>query len=185
MQLSRTALLFLLLGLLAIGCDSDDPPTDTEEEVITTLNYTLTPAAGGASVTMTFSDLDGDGGNDPVITGGTLSANTIYNGSMELLNESESPTEDITEEIEEADAEHQFFFSTNIPGLVVGYADFDAANLPVGLSTTVATGPSGTGNLTVTLRHEPDKSAAGVATGDIANAGGETDIEVTFDVNVQ
>ena len=37
----------------------------------------------------------------------------------------------------------------------------------------------------MTLRHEPAKDASGVAAGDITNAGGETDIEVTFDVTVE
>ena len=35
-------------------------------------------------------------------------------------------------------------------------------------------------SMTVILRHEPDKAGAGVSDGDITNAGGETDIEVTF-----
>ena len=35
------------------------------------------------------------------------------------------------------------------------------------------------------LRHEPDKSAAGVSSGDITNAGGETDIEVSFNVIIE
>ena len=38
----------------------------------------------------------------------------------------------------------------------------------------------GHGQFTVTLRHEPDKSAQGVSAGDITNAGGETDIEVSL-----
>jgi hypothetical protein len=37
----------------------------------------------------------------------------------------------------------------------------------------------------VTLIHEPMKSAAGVSSGDITNAGGETDIEVGLPVVVQ
>ncbi|HBK71516.1 MAG TPA: type 1 periplasmic binding fold superfamily protein, partial [Flavobacteriaceae bacterium] len=35
------------------------------------------------------------------------------------------------------------------------------------------------------LRHEPNKSASGVSDGDITNAGGETDIEVIFNITVQ
>jgi len=37
----------------------------------------------------------------------------------------------------------------------------------------------------VTLRHQPDKGAIGVSDGDITNAGGETDIEVLFDVIIE
>jgi hypothetical protein len=35
------------------------------------------------------------------------------------------------------------------------------------------------------LRHEPAKSAAGVADGDLTEAGGETDVEVVFEVIVE
>ena len=42
----------------------------------------------------------------------------------------------------------------------------------------------GNGTITVILRHEPDKDASGVSNGDITNAGGETDIEVVFNVEV-
>ncbi|MFT7376933.1 MAG: hypothetical protein ACI88Z_000758, partial [Sphingobacteriales bacterium] len=56
---------------------------------------------------------------------------------------------------------------------------------PLGLQTTITTTDVGNGTLTVILRHEPNKSASGVANGDISNAGGETDIEVTFNITVQ
>lgn len=181
----HTLTLLFVLGLLFASCGKDDPEIPNEEEVITTLRYTLSPSGGGADVVLSFVDLDGDGGDDPVITGGTLSANTTYSGSLTLLNETESPAGDITEEIEEEDAEHQFFFDTNIAGLTVSYSDTDGDGNPVGLSSSLMTGASGSGTITVTLRHEPDKSASGVSGGDISNAGGETDIEVSFPVTVQ
>ena len=63
--------------------------------------------------------------------------------------------------------------------------DTDSNNRPVGLASRVTTGAAGSGTLTITLLHEPDKAASGVADGDPSNAGGATDIEVTFDVTVQ
>jgi hypothetical protein len=179
--------LFLLTAalLLITSCSKDDPEVPNEEEVITTLRYVLTPNSGGMPVSMTFQDLDGDGGNAPIITGGTLDANTSYNGALTLLNETETPVEDITEEIEEEGVEHQFFFSSSLATLSVNYNDVDMNNKPIGLTTLVQTGASGAGDLTITLRHEPNKNAAGVISGDITNAGGETDIEVTFPISVQ
>ena len=165
--------------------DDEDPDIENEQEVITTLSYTLTPDGGGTAVVLNFTDLDGDGGNAPVITGGTLAANTTYTGSMELLNETEDPAEDVTVEIAEEDDEHQFFFSTTVAGLSVGYTDQDDDGNPIGLASSLTTGAAGTGNLTVILRHEPNKDGAGVSDGDIAEAGGETDIEVTFPIDVQ
>jgi len=175
----------MAITLLTTSCGDDEVEIPIEEEVITTLNYTLTGA--GTTVTLSFQDLDGDGGNAPTITGGTLAANTTYSGSLELLNESNpDDVEDITEEIEEEDEEHQFFFQTT-GGISVTYdsEDVDADGNPIGLQNTLTTGAAGDGTVTVTLRHEPNKGGEGVADGDITNAGGETDIEVTFDVTVQ
>jgi len=179
-----------LLSLLGLGfsftsCDDDDPIIPVEQELITTLTYTLSPMAGGADVILRFVDLDGDGGMDPTITNAALAANQTYTGSIELLNEAADPTEDITEEIQELDQEHQFFFSSTISDLAVSYNDEDADGNPLGLSTTVTTGSSASGAMTVILRHEPNKSASGVSNGDITNAGGESDIEVTFQIDVQ
>src|SRR5687768_14083377 len=83
------------------SCSNDDNPTPAnEEEVITTVTTTLTNGAN--VITMTSRDLDGDGPNAPVVTvSGTLMANTQYQGNVVFLNETESPAEDITAEIEE------------------------------------------------------------------------------------
>ena len=175
-----------LIAIISLtSCEKDEPDIPNEEELITTLVYTLTPQGGGAAVEFRFTDLDGDGGDAPVIINGTLAANTIYNGAIALLNEAEMPTEDITEEVEEEDEEHQLFFQVATANATVVYADADVDGNPIGLASTLTTGDASVGTLTITLRHEPDKSASGVAGGDIANAGGETDIEVTFDVTVQ
>lgn len=187
----RTSYFFfvLLLGSLVFfsGCDDDEQPMPpNEEELITTLIYTLTPSTGGAPVVFTFRDLDGDGGNAPVITNGTLQSGVTYTGAVSVLNESETPTEDVTEEIEEEDDEHQFFFAFGSGlNLTIAYNDADSDGNPLGLATTAVAGAASSGNLTITLRHEPNKTAAGVRDGDITNAGGETDIEVTFVVTIQ
>ncbi|MEX0812750.1 MAG: hypothetical protein WD048_11090 [Chitinophagales bacterium] len=179
---------YLLIGFLFLflaACEKDDPEIPNEEELITTLTYTLTPQSGGDNVVLTFKDLDGDGGDAPEISSGILAANTTYNGTLSLLNEQESPAEDITEEIEEEEDEHQFFFQTTVNGVAINYDDADGDGNPIGLKTILSTGDAGSGTLSITLRHEPNKSASGVADGNIANAGGETDIEVTFNLDVQ
>ena len=173
--------LLLLATLMFSACEKDDPKIPNEEELITTFNYTLTPSDSGTPITLSFVDLDGDGGNAPTIIGGTLAANQTYMGSLELLNEVES----ITEEIEAEDEEHQFFFQSNVSNLSISYNDQDANGNPVGLMTTLSTGNAASGSITIILRHKPDKSASGVFNGDITNAGGETDIEITFPIDVQ
>ena len=176
-----------LSAFIFTACDDDpdDPDIPNEEELITTLTYTLTPEGGGSPVVFSFRDTDGDGGSDPTIQTSTLAANTNYEGDIILLNELEDPAENITEEVDEEDEEHQFFYQTTVSGLTITYDDADEEGNPVGIETDVSTGAADSGTLTITLRHEPDKSADGVADGELANAGGETDIEVTFNVNVQ
>ena len=175
-----------LIAVIALtSCEKDDPEVPNEEELITTLIYTLTPEGGGNPVAFSFQDLDGDGGNAPVIVNGTLAAITTYAGALSLLNETETPAESISEEVEEEADEHQFFFSASGVNATVSYADADGNGNPIGLASTVVAGAVSSGTLIITLRHEPDKSATGVSDGDITNAGGETDIQVTFEVTVQ
>jgi len=178
----KTALSLLAAGLLTFSCSNDDdnPEAVDEEEVITTMNITLTAASG--NITLQSKDLDGDGPNPPVIDiSGNLLANTTYSGSIELLNETETPAENITEEVKEEDEEHQFFFSAGGAVTAVDYTDQDGNGNPVGIEFTVTTGDAGNGTLQVTLRHEPKKPNDGSLT----DAGGETDIAQSFSVVVQ
>lgn len=184
MKINLLSLLAILSIVFATSCSKDDPEVVNEEELITTLVYTLTPTSGGETVIMRFEDKDGDGGNAPIVTNGTLSANTTYNGTISVLDESTDDVEDITVEVREEGAEHQFFFQATVAGLDVQYSDTDENGDPIGITNTLATQGAGSGNLTITLRHEPNKAASGVSTGDLTNAGGETDIEVTFAVDV-
>lgn len=179
---------FLALGaLIFTSCSNDDDNPDPvhEEEVITTLIITLTPDGGGTEVTLQSRDLDGDGPDEPEITiTGNIASNVTYNGSIELLNETEDPVENITNEIDELDEEHQFFYDLDSELGIITYADVDDDGNPVGLLFTWETADAGEGTLTVTLRHEPNKDAEGVSDGNIANAGGETDIAQTFNISV-
>jgi len=177
--------LVLTIGLSFSSCGDDDPDIPVEPEVITTLTYTLTPSGGGADVVLSFVDLDGDGGDAPSVVGGSLAANETYSGTIVLLNESVSPSDNITEEVAAEDEEHQFFFRSSIDDLSIAYNDADENGNPLGLSNTLTTGAAGSGSITVILLHEPSKDADGVSDGDITNAGGETDIEVTFSIDVQ
>jgi len=191
--MNSKTLLFLLGALLIIfnGCKPDDPDDDHdhdhdhEEELITTFTYTLTPADGSA-VVLSFKDLDGDGGDEPIVeVGGAFKANTSYAGIIELLNEDEDPAHNVSDEVKEEAAEHQFFFSSALSSLEVSYDDTDKNGNPLGLETTLKTGDAGSGDLKITLLHEPDKTAEGVKEGKSDNAGGETDIEVTFSIVVE
>ncbi|MBL7842519.1 MAG: hypothetical protein JNK44_01555 [Cyclobacteriaceae bacterium] len=180
----------LLATVLLVSC-GDDPEPPNEEELITTLTLTLTPVGeGGATVTLKFYDEDGDGPIAPVYSyipssGGAspaaiLAANTAYTGRIELLNESETPIENITEEIEEEDDEHLFCFTVGGgANISYAYADEDDDGLPVGLLTNWETGDAGSGTIKIVLRHQP-----GTKNGTCPGSG-DTDIEVTFNIIIQ
>lgn len=181
--------LLVIPTLFLTSCNNDDDSNTVpvnEEELITTVTTTLT--GGGQVITLTSRDLDGDGPNAPIVTvSGNLVAGTTYQGSTTFLNELENPTEDITVEVEEEGADHQVFYqlASSLGTVTYDAADVDVDGNPIGLSFTLVAGTSGsTGTLTVTLRHLPNKTASGVAGGDITNAGGNTDAAVTFPIVV-
>lgn len=177
----------LILSLIFFaGCDDDDGPTiENEPETITDLVITFQPTGGtaGASVVMTFSDPDGPAGADGTArVNGTLTANTTYRGIVSVQNNMDPnvPINVSAEILNEAD-EHQYFYQVGGGlNLNVSYSDQDQDGNPLGQDITAQTGTASTGSLTVILRHEPNKDADGVRDGRIANAGGETDIQVTF-----
>ncbi len=178
-----TSLIFVSIFFVSCSNDDDNPKAINEEEVITTMNITLTPENGGTTVTLQTIDLDGDGPNLPVITPSlaTLANGTTYNGSIELLNESEEEPEDITEEVEEEDDEHQFFYTVGT-GLDVSteYTNFDGNGNPLGTTFNLTTNAVSLGTLTFTLRHEPTKPNDG----NLDDVGGATDISTTFNIEV-
>lgn len=174
----------LFISTLVFTACSDDHDDDhdhgDDEELITTLIYTLTDGTN-PDVVLTWEDLDGDTGNAPVITSGTLMANTTYTGSIQLLNRTETPEEDITVEVRAEGDEHEFFYIPNSVELNVNKEDEDSNGYKLGIETTVRTGAASTGTLTVILKHEPTKPNDDK----VAVAGGTSDVEVTFPITVQ
>ncbi len=185
MKTTKFLSMLAIAGTLFVSCSDDDDTPDEilEEEVITTMNVTLTPQGGGTDIILQTIDLDGDDGPiEPVVTvSGNLAGNTVYVGSIELLNETEDPVEDITEEIKELDEEHEFFFTTTGSIASVEKTDTDGAGNPLGLEFEFTTQTAGAATLTITLQHEPKKPNDGTVT----DAGGETDINATFDLTIE
>ena len=177
---------FLIVSIFAIAlfasCSDDDVPVAVlPQEVITTLRLTLETIGGGTDIVLEYLDLDADGPNPPVvIVSGNLAAGTSYNGTILLLNETVNPPENVTEEVDEENLEHQFFYTIGGDlNVTTEYENFDTDGNPLGTELMLSTGEASSGTLTLTLRHEPNKPNSG-----LADADGETDIEVTFDVAV-
>lgn len=178
------AVLFIS-SLVITSCGDDDVIEDPNvEELITTITYTLTN--GSDVVTLKYTDLDGEGGSDGTYAiSGPFTAGASYTGSIKLENETESPAENITEEIEEEDEEHEFFYTSSLDctfcSLVIDKTDIDGNGNPVGLETSLFFDtPATDGSITVVLKHEPSKPNDGTS----ADAGGSTDVEVSFNITV-
>lgn len=180
---------------ITVIIDPDAPACENEEETITDVTLTFTPDAGGDAVVARAQDPDGEGPLDLVILDQIeLLESTDYTLSVELFNS--IANEDITEEIEEEDNEHQFFFSFddeifaspagdgNIDNRddPINYNDFDENGLPVGLSTSWTTEcgqETTTGKFTIILKHQP-----GVKDDMSTSEDGGTDIDLEFDISV-
>ena len=174
-----------MLATMFSSCDPVEPEIENEEELITTVTVTFTPLVGNAVVFKSM-DLDGEGGLDAILTTGPLATNSYYEVEVELLNESVNPSINMTEEIAAESESHQIFLVLS-GGVewIFNYLDVDGGGLPLGIQSQVTTLEPGSGTLTLTLRHNPIKSALNVASGDITHADGATDVFVAFDLVIQ
>lgn len=183
---NRAALLCAALMLImTVGCRQDNPASADEQEKITTLKLKLTPVTGGVPIEATWRDLDGPGGNPPVITPLNLRAGVTYNGEVEVKDESKNPPEDKTEEIEEEGDEHLFIYTVGGGAqgrLTITRTDRDKNGLEIGLTfrAAVSAGPAASGNLRVTLYHYSSSVRKTAA----LQPGPEIDIDATFPVNI-
>lgn len=185
--------LLAAFGLTFSSCKSDDPVPENEGELITdvTLKFTELNPAGeptGTPIEVVASDPDGlELGIGPTIGTITLSRGKTYRMEISLFNSIEN--EDITEEIRTEKEEHQFFFLgsafTGTAILTYTYDDEDLDGNPVGLIGIVQTIGFNSAQMRVVLRHDLNKSFNGANNPNWENfvqAGGETDLDITFPV---
>ncbi len=198
---------FFLTSLLVFnGCKEADPAKEDVPELITKATLTFTPTGGGASVVVTATDPDGEGVQDIKADGAiNLAPNKTYVLTIDLINglaAVTAPEYNVTDEVEEEGDEHIFFFAWtnntfsnptgngNIDARVdaVNYTgasnSVDANGKPLGLTTTWASAtPAGTsilsGTFRVLLKHQP-----GLKTDTSDSNTGETDLDLTFTLNV-
>ncbi len=196
------ALCAAVLPLTVAACgDFTDGGATNAEEVITTVILSFAPSGGGTPATAEFDDPDGDGGDPPTVQPVNLVAGTTYTLTVRFQNRLADPVEETTAEIiDESDVHLLLFTGTAVVGpattnttgpITQAYADMDVNGLPIGLTDTIMAS-SGTGGMTVTLRHmppeEPPQKAADTVAQVKANGidaiGGSTDARVTFQVMV-
>jgi hypothetical protein len=180
-------LAILAAVLLFMSCkkDEDIEPTD-DNELITRVELTFINKATNAIVKYTFQDKDGDPKTAPEkFDKIVLSKGVTYTMSIEAFDDTKSPVTDITEEIDEESDVHLFVFKTTPATLLTTtIEDIDKNGLPIGLTTKVlASSTAGTGKFNVLLKHQPVLNGVKVKTGQ--EAGGSTDIDLTFDLEVK
>ncbi|MBK8191957.1 MAG: hypothetical protein IPK76_01580 [Lewinellaceae bacterium] len=173
----RTLLSIAVFALfLFAGCKDNN--TDTEQENITSIEIDL----AGFNINQKFywKDLDGPGGNPPVIDTIVLPASTLnITGRLKVYDESKNPVDDITEEIEAENTAHLFVYSVANADLIIEPNDTDDNGDPFSLVTVWKAGQPSTGTLNIRLYHEPTDKM------NTANPGGEADFDVTFPVRIE
>lgn len=181
-SISRFLAICSLIGIAMTytGCkDPEVPEVINEEELITTLMLTFENELTGDIDTVAFRDLDGAGGNAPTeFDTLRLTPGATFHVHSYLLNESVSPADDITLEVEDEAVDHQMFYTVEGADITFTYDDTDANGAPIGLHMMAETGVAGNGSVTVTLKHQP-----GIKDGNITT--GETDVEVTFVTEIE
>lgn len=182
----HSVLLLLLLLFAFTGCRrTDNPANADEQEKITTVKLKLTPATGGTPVEAVWRDLDGPGGNPPTITPLNVRAGVTYNGEIEVKDESKTPAEDKTEEIEEEGDEHLFVYTVEggaVGRLAITRTDRDRNGLEIGLKyrAVVTAGGAASGSLRVVLYHYSGSNRKTAA----YTPSNEIDIDARFPVNI-
>ncbi|HEX9651089.1 MAG TPA: hypothetical protein VGA21_11040 [Cyclobacteriaceae bacterium] len=191
-----------LLIFLLSGCKDNDLVKEDVPELITKASLTFTPSGAGNVIVVTATDPDGEGVQDISVDGPiNLNADETYILTLSLINEladATDPEYDITDEVEAEGDEHMFFFSwtNNVfadpsgDGNIDNRSDpvnytgasnsVDVNNRPLGLTTTwiTATGSS-TGTFRILLKHQPELKT------DTSNSIiGETDLDITFTINI-
>jgi hypothetical protein len=191
-------LVWIVLTLLGLISCIDEPVQEDVPELLTKATLTFTPTGGGTSIVVSATDPDGEGVQDIEPDGVIiLDKNKTYILSLTLINEladQTSPSYDITAEVEEEGDEHMFFFAwtNNLFSAPSGdgnidnrndeldYQDTDGSN-PIGLLTNWQTGSNvGTGTFRIILKHQP-----GLKSTTSGSADGETDMDLTFNLQIQ
>ncbi|MGB4770244.1 MAG: hypothetical protein WBP58_02220 [Chitinophagaceae bacterium] len=175
-------LMFLFVAFVVglASCSKDDVEPN-EEELITTLKVSLLAAGSTTPEVFTFKDIDGPAGNPPSqFDSIIIDANKSYTATLQFLNESVSPAEDVTVEIATEAEDHQVYFTPAGVSITPSNLNLDSKGLPVGITSTWQTGAAAKGTLTITLIHKPGIKAAGDPI-----SKGETDVEVAFGVRLK
>lgn len=184
----KTSLFFsgaLVMAFAIVSCKKEsNGPEDNDNEVITTVEARVTEQGTSNTQVFKWEDLDGIGGNNPVIETIVLDAHKTYDVELALLDKTKSPASDVTEEIAEENEVHRFYFTPSAGlELVVEGFDLDDAGAPLGIQSEWSAGAAGNGTIQILLRHYPN---GGKDASDPATSGkSSTDADAVFPVEIR
>lgn len=174
--------LFVLLATTSFfftACNDDDDDGTAQENITTVQVHLVGP---GFDQEFEWNDLDGVGGNNPVIDTIVVPANSGLGdivSHVHVYDRSKTPEVDITEEIEAESLDHLITYAFTSANVNIAYDDIDGNGKPLGLKTIwISTGAS-SGSLRIILYHEPSNKD------NLSDPGGEVDFDVTFPVKIQ
>lgn len=182
-------LIFLFLGsaILWMACSNDDIPKQVnEEEVITEVSLIFTDESG-TSTAYTYIDpkYREESYEDPIIY---LESDKNYTVNTAFYDKSnpEEP-EDITQEVMEEKNDHFVEYRFHAIDINITRIDeeesTDDDGIKIGVYTEWETGETSEGSVQQTLIHQPETKNTENPNGN--HTGGETDVEVVFDVIIE
>jgi len=204
--------LLVALSLLFQHCNRDEEnvtPVITNEGLTTVRLHLVNNTNAADTLTAQWEQLlDNNGRPLPVNVSKAklvLKANQVYTGTMMILDKSQKPAGDVTQEVKDRSVYHILFYQplpatgalviphsiqelypepipSPLPAggalnLTVESTDKDPNNLPIGLATRWTTGAASNGWVQVVLRHQP-------AGKDGTYTPGSTDMNVGFGVEI-
>ena len=177
----------LSLLLLLMACKKEeqvvDPPLP-ENELLTTISLRLISSDYSDTLNATWRDLTPNDTNLPDTSLALLNLkdSTLYRAELAFSDETKSPVEDITAEVQTRANYHRIFYypSTSLgSNFNVNITDFDTNSPPLalGLTSNFQTFQSSNGVLRVVLKHQPNGKDGSFEPGTI-------DADVNFRVQI-
>ncbi|MCX8050510.1 MAG: hypothetical protein N3B17_01260 [Chlorobi bacterium] len=169
----------VIAAFVLVGCDPHR--NDHGDDHAVPGRFTLRLTSDRDTVVANWSDLDGPGGQAPVIDTIALRPGE-YSGTLSIMTTS---GDSLTPTIRAQATEHQLFYTvsgTTAGVVTITITDRDSRGMPLGLDTrwqvgTVQAPLSGTVNIKL-YHYEPNKK-------DGASPSPETDADITFPLRVQ
>lgn len=182
-----------LVSMVVSSCSQNrkqqiENPVVQEWELITTLVVRAAETANPQRAHyFVYKVLNGTGGNHNEFQADKvkLKASTEYDIDIRVLDESDGPAKDVTPEIVTERNVHLFYYSSLPPAgsgsIATSHYDTDEHGQPFGRTCKWNTGSAGTGTMVIELIHGPRNKMAT----ERAKIAGSTDVEATFDVELQ